>query len=117
MRKENLFFLSFLATIVITRLSVFFIPNVDIYLGDWIVHHFWFGVILISFIFVIPKEHKTIRSILFGIGAGFILDQLVFMILGAGGDKEYWALPSSMSITIFTILIFFTREKLISRVC
>ena len=49
---------------------------------------------------------------MYSIGAGFIIDELIFMILGAGNDKEYWALPSLLGTIVIAFVIFPMRKKL-----
>ena len=106
-----MFYLVFVLTILITRISIIIVPEVDIKLMDVVIHHFWFGVILMIFGLIIPKQNINPKILLYGIGAGLIIDQLVFMILGAGKDKEYWALPSLLSTIIITLVIYPIRIK------
>lgn len=111
MKRENLFYLLILATILISRISIIIVPEVDIKFLDIVAHHFWFGVILMAIGFFIPKKIVYPKILLYGIGAGLIIDQLVFMILGAGQDKEYWALPSLLGTIIIAGIIFPIRQK------
>ena len=111
MKKENLFFLLILITILITRISIIIIPEVNITLFNIIIHHFWFGVILMLIGLFIPKKLFIFKIGIYGIGAGLIIDQLIFMILGAGQDKEYWAFPSLIGMIIMTFIVFELRKK------
>ena len=101
-----------MSTILVTRLSVFLIPEVDVTFGGIIIHHFWFGAILLLGALFIP-ENNPFRIWLYAVGSGLFVDQLVFMILGAGNDKEYWSLPSVLGTIVLTGLIFFTRKRLV----
>lgn len=112
MKRENLFYLIFVLTILIVRISVITMPEFHIIFSDMLIHHFWFGIILLLVGLIMPKNKEYPKIFLYGIGAGLIIDQLVFMILGAGRNKEYWALPSLLGAIIITFIIFPIRQKL-----
>lgn len=106
-----MFYLILIATILITRISIIIVPEVNIKFLDIVIHHFWFGVILMIIGLIIPKQKVYPKILLYGIGAGLIIDQLIFMILGAGKDKEYWALPSLLGTIIIALVIYPIRTK------
>jgi len=112
LQKSTLFSILFISTILIIRLSVFLIPEVDVTFGGIVIHHFWVGVILLLSIFFIP-ENNSLRIWAYAVGSGLFADQLVFMFLGAGNDPEYWSLPSVLGTVVLTALIFFIRKRLI----
>lgn len=114
LKKEDLFYLLILLTILVTRISIILVPEVDIKLSNIIIHHFWFGVILIVLGFFISKKRVDSKILIYGIGTGLIIDQFVFMLLGAGQDKEYWALPSLLGTIIIAVIIFPVRTKIIN---
>ncbi len=87
-------------------------PKVDIRFFNIVVHHFFFGVILATIGFLTSKQKSHKKIILYAVGIGLIIDQLVFMLLGAGKDKEYWALPSLLSVFIIAFSVFLIRQKL-----
>jgi len=111
MKRGNLFYLILITTILITRISIIIVPEVDIKFLDIVIHHFWFGVILMIIGLIIPKQKVYPKILLYGIGAGLIIDQLIFMILGAGKDKEYWALPLLLGTIIIALVIYLIRTK------
>lgn len=112
MKRENLFYLLVIITILILRISILLVPEVDITAGSIIIHHFWFGVILFLVGLIMPKRSEYLHIFLYGIGMGLIIDQSVFMMLGAGRDKEYWALPSLLGAIIIASVLFPIRQKL-----
>ena len=112
MKRENLFYLILIVTILITRISIIIVPEVDMKFLDIVIHHFWFGVVLMIVGLIIPKQKVYPKILLYGIGAGLIIDQLIFMILGAGKDKEYWALPSFLGMIIIALVIYPIRTKI-----
>ena len=99
-------------TIIITRMSIMIMPEIDLKFLDIVIHHFWIGIILIIISFLIPKQKSHFKILLYGIGAGLIIDQLIFMILGTGKDEEYWALPSFLGAIIIALIIYPIRRKL-----
>ena len=110
---SNLFFLIFITTIIIIRFGIYAFPNIDLKLGGLIIHHFWFGIILIVVSILI--KHKNVRLIIFAIGSGLAIDQFVFIVLG-GGDLTYWNALSTMSTIILIMIVFLWREKITSKV-
>jgi hypothetical protein len=109
-KKENLFYLIFILTIVLIRVGVFLIPNVDIVFWNVVIHHFWFGVVLLIAWLLIKENKIGIYS--FGIGSGLMVDQLAFILLGSGGDFEYWG-PSLLGAVVLAVLIYFFRRKIV----
>lgn len=112
MKRENLFYLVMILIILITRISIIILPEVDTKFLDIVIHHFLFGVILMIIGLIVPKQKFYPKILLYGIGAGLIIDQLIFMLLGAGKDKEYWALPSSLGTIIIVLVIYPIRQRL-----
>lgn len=112
MKRENLFYFVMILTILIARITIIIVPEVDIKFLDIVIHHFWFGVLLMIIGLIIPKLKTYPKILIYGIGAGLIADQLVFMILGAGKDKEYWTLISLLGMIIIAIMIYPIRTKL-----
>ena len=114
MKKESFFYLLFILTILSVRILVMVFPEIDLNVSGVIIHHFWFGVILIFLVFLIPKQKIYLKMLFLGLGGGLILDELVFILLGAGNDKEYWALPSLIGTVIFTMIVYPFRKKIIN---
>ena len=109
-KRENLFYLLLLGTIVFLRVSVLIFPEKNFELFGLIIHHFWFGVpLIVASLFF---RRGNVKTCIFAIGLGYIIDQIVFMILGAGFDKEYWALPSLLGTIVLVLLIFPFRKKI-----
>ena len=114
MKKEDLFYVLFFSTIILIRLGVFLFPEREIRLASLIIHHFWIGIILI----IIPlllnllfnNKYEKLRLFTFAIGLGLIIDQFVFMILGAGTDVQYWAMPSLFGMIFLSCFILIFRK-------
>lgn len=111
-KKENLFYFIFLVTILLLRGWIIVTPEVDVYFFGVLIHHFWCGVVLLLIAFIIPGERRLIRMFLFAIGLGVAVDEFVFILLGAGREEEYWALPASLGTIALVIFIFSMKKKL-----
>lgn len=112
LQKPTLFFILLVSTIFVIRLSVFLVPEVNITFLGLVIHHFWFGVILLLGAFFTPEKY-SVRIFLYSIGSGLFVDQIVFMLLGAGNDQEYWALPSVLGVIILIAVVFFLKKRFI----
>jgi len=114
MKRKDLFYLIFFLTILIIRISIFLVPNIDIKFFDLVIHHFWFGILLISISIFIQKKYNLKKIYTFAIGLGLVIDELIFILLGAGGDKIYWGLLPLLGTILLVIGIFLIRKKIIS---
>ncbi|MAG78228.1 hypothetical protein CL616_02570 [archaeon] len=92
-----------LITILILRVSVLLVPEVDVTFFNVIVHHFWFGIPIFVLGYFLRK------SWILGVGLGFMIDQLFFLLLGGGGDIEYWGLPSMSGVLVLVGLLLGRR--------
>ena len=112
MKRSDLFGLIMILTILIIRVSILVVPEVDMKIFDIVIHHFLIGIILVLIGILIPKQKDYLKIFIYAIGIGLIIDQAVFMILGAGMDKEYWALPSLIGTGVLAGIVFFFRNKI-----
>lgn len=113
MKEENKFYLLVVGTIFVIRISIMIIPNVDFMIFNKIMHHFWLGVVLLITGLIIPKNKESLKIILYGIGSGLIIDQFVFMVLGSGGDTEYWSVSSLLGAVGGAIILYFRRKEVL----
>ncbi len=112
MKKENLFCFILFLSIVVIRLLIFLIPNVDIKLGYLTIHHFWFGlVVFLIGLFIAIKFEKT-KLLFNAFGLGLMVDQITFLIFGAGGDLEYWALHSILGTILLLLILLMFRKPI-----
>lgn len=103
-------FIMMIVTITLMRFGVLILPEIDIEIFGIVIHHFWFGIALIIFALLVRKQ--AYAWIIAAIGLGLSIDELVFMLLGAGGDAEYFSLISWISIAPLTIVVFIFRNYL-----
>ena len=111
MKKGNILWGITISTIILVRISIIIFPEIDVKIANFVIHHFLFGVILIILSYFIPK-HCNLKVWIMGLGIGLFIDQLVFVILGAGKDAQYWAFPSFAGALGLSLLIFPFREKI-----
>lgn len=88
--------------VLASRLSVVFFPGREVKIFNVVIHHFWYGIIFLVLAYLLPKEIRLLKLAAFGVGLGFVLDELVFMILGGGDDIAYWA-PLSLIGTVILL--------------
>jgi len=113
MLGPNELFLIVLATVLTIRLGVKLVPDKDLKLFGIIVHHIWIGVLLVLIAWFLPTT-AYVSVLIFGIGLGLIADHLIYMILGAGGDKEYWAKGSLIGAGAMLLVVFIFRTEIYS---
>ncbi|MBI4033151.1 MAG: hypothetical protein HY377_01425 [Candidatus Blackburnbacteria bacterium] len=116
LEAQDLFFIAFLITILITRIFLYFVPaHSRIYTDK--THHLYVGSILlvISLIFL---EGVT-GVITSAIAIGFIVDEIwlipyLFGFLHGGRRKIYWSISSLSVVLLGAIAVFFWRYYLAS---
>ena len=112
LKDNNELYLVILATVIITRLGIILLPEIDVKVGGMIIHHFWFGLIFFLIGLLIAVRLRRTKLLFLGVGFGLFLDELIFMILGGGNDREYWAILSSLGTITLLILLFFFKDRM-----
>jgi len=111
MTGPDILFLLALLTVFGIRLGVKLVPNKDVLVFGMVVHHFWFGVLMVLLGWSLPMI-PYVSILLIGIGIGLIADHLIYMLLGAGGDEEYWAKGSIIGAVFTLVVIFVLRDEI-----
>lgn len=112
MKKENIFYLIFILTILAIRTGVFFFPQRKIIIDGVIIHHFWIGIILISLALLLAKRYSKLKRILFPLGLAAMADELVYIAFGGATVSDYWMNYSVFGAIILSAIIFFLRKKI-----
>jgi len=110
MKHENTFYALYVLTIISIRLGVFLLPERDLMLFGIVIHHFLIGLALALIALLFRKT--TPATILFPIGLGLAADQLIFILLGAGKDAQYWSPGSVLGAIILALAIYPLRFRL-----
>jgi len=108
-RRPNLSVLalvSFIASFAIARTFTTLNPNVIALTGDFHIHHFWYGIIMMAIggwlgISYNDERVNRLAAVLFGAGGGLIGDEAGLLLT----FKDYWAAPTYTVITIFLALV------------
>lgn len=116
MKRDNIFYIIFILTILAVRLGVFLLPSNKIIVGGIRINHFWIGVILILLVLFVSKNYSIIKMILFPIGLGIVADELSFMIFSDRTLTDYWSIYSIVGIIATATIIFMLKEKLASKI-
>ena len=112
MISPNIFFSIIVATVLTIRLSVYLVPNKDVIVFGKVVHHMWFGVLLVLMACLAPIKVPFVTAITSAVGLGLIADHIVYMLLGAGGDDKYWSHSSLLGVLVVLVLLFLLRTQL-----
>lgn len=110
------FILSFLVARAFTALS----PNVTWTIGDYHIHHLWYGIVMLAIGGWLGISHENERinrlaAILFGAGGGIIGDETGLLLT----LKDYWTGITYTLIIIFltivlTLALFFRYSRVIA---
>ena len=116
MKKENLFYFIFILTIIATRIWVFLFPTKKLILSGVLIHHFWFGIVLVILSLIILRNDVKTRTISIPIGIALMADELVYIISGVGPVSNYWGVYSTLGTIVCIILVFIVRKKIVKSV-
>ena len=111
MKRENLFYLIIVFTVSIVRLIVFLYPKHIVIYGV-LIHHFWIGLSLILITILFFRKNNNFKLIFIGVGLGFVIDELGFMILGSGDFLEYWSFYPIILVGFLLIIILLFRKNI-----
>jgi hypothetical protein len=98
--------LSFMVSFVMARVFTILNPNVVLVGGNFHIHHFWYGLALLSVggwlgISYTDEEVDRLAAVLFGAGGGLIGDE-IGLLLTFG---EYWTGLTYMLLIFFLTLV------------
>lgn len=101
------FFLVFIATLLITRIFLYFRPIASPTVGSFRLHHYMYGVV--GMILGIAFNILT----LFAIGLGLFIDELTYLLIGGKTHEDNYSKTSLIGTLIFVIIFFFTQTYLL----
>lgn len=78
-------FMAFLASFSLARLAAYLFPSIRFVIGEYHIHHFYYGIglmIISNWICLISNRQRPIEfaAALFGIGLGFIADEVGLLL-------------------------------------
>ncbi|TAK95610.1 hypothetical protein EPO05_03785 [Patescibacteria group bacterium] len=116
MKKENIFYLVFVSTILAIRAWVFVFPQRKLIIDGVIIHHFWTGLLLVTLALLWLNNYPKLRIALFSIGLGLIADELSYIIFTGKTVAEYWSSSSILGAITTAAIIFLLRKKIVTKI-
>lgn len=97
-----------LLTIIFMRIFIYF-KNLNIFIGNFEVHHFHSGIVLLSLAFILTKYKKRTTNLIltiYAISFAFIIDELEYILRGFQTIEEYnRTIYSTSLLFIFGIML------------
>jgi hypothetical protein len=101
------FFIVFLATIFITRLTLYFCPFPSPTIGKFRMHHYMYGIALL----LIGLLAKSI--LVYSIGMGLFFDELTYLIIRGKNHQDNYSAVSLVGTFIFIAAAYFLKDYLV----
>ena len=104
---SNYFFLTFLATVAITRLFIFVYPVPAPTFGKFRTHHYMYGLVGIL-------AGLVLHSVLiYAIGLGLFIDELTYLLMRGKDHQDNYSKISLLGTLFFVIIVFVFKDYLI----
>ncbi len=106
MSIQDYFFVIFLATILITRIFLYFKPIASPKIKGFRLHHYMYGIILI----ILGLLSNTLT--VYAIGFGLFIDELTFIMIKGKSHKDNYSNKSLIGTAGFIIITFMLKSYL-----
>lgn len=106
----KLILLPMLATFAVQRLYLHLVGVTHIRTGGFIIHHLFFGVMMIipaAFVLAFGPRNRTsaiLSRIVLGSGSAMVLDEMVYLIATQASDSDYVSMLSLKGALVFMAL-------------
>jgi len=96
-----------LVTVVLLRLYLHLMGVRHIYPGGHLVHHLFLGVIIVipaGFLLAFPSRTRRVAClprVALGIGSGLALDEVTYLVMTPGSDRDYVSRVSLLGAVVF----------------
>ena len=109
MDAENLFFIYFITTVIITRIFLYFNRISSPKIKNFKLHHYIYGIILILISLL------TKNLLIYSIGIGLFIDELLLLIRYGNNFhwKEFNSSYSKIGLAFIIVVVYFLREYFI----
>ena len=106
-KRISYFIVSFLLTLMILRLFLFFSPFTNFNLGKYNIHHLFLGALILVVISVLllMEIMNFITLILTGVSSALVVDELVYLIATDGSDSAYLSSVSWWGAGILSLAV------------
>lgn len=106
-----LILLPMLATVFSLRLYLHLVHVRHIYPGGYLVHHLFVGVLIqvpAAFLLAFGTRHRVLARVGLGVGAGLILDEIVYLVATQASDADYVSRVSLVgSLILVSLAVIF----------
>ncbi len=111
MNKEDLFSITFILSIILTRIYLYFWPISNPIIAGLKVHHWMIGVLIILIYFIISyfKEEDVI-IVIFAVGLGLVVDELTFVLTGGKNHADNYTTLTIIGTIIFAAIVLFCQK-------
>ena len=119
-KRFSIFLTSLIITLVLTRISLYFFPLANFNVGSYNIHHFFTGALILlgTSLFYLFDKINLYTLILGGIGAAWVVDELVYLLFTNGTDQVYFtqtsflgALGMSACVIVLVSILYFTKKN------
>lgn len=101
------FFAIFLATILITRIYLYYRPTSSPTLFGLRLHHYMYGLVLTVFGLLIDS------LFVYAVGLALFVDELAFLLLRGTSHEDNYSWKSLLGTALFIALVFILRDYLV----
>lgn len=105
--NPDLFFIIFLATILVTRVALYFKPVPSPTIHEFRLHHYMYGTVLLIIGILITNLWCL------AVGLGLFIDELPFLLIGGKTHADNYSVKSLVGVTVLVIVVFFLRGYII----
>jgi hypothetical protein len=109
-RSARLLLLTIVATFGVLRLSLMLSPNSDLNVAGYNVHHLFTGVLVMfaGGVWRVLGSQAWLPLVVFGVGSGLALDEVVYLIATDGSNAAYLTRVSWIGgvITVVVALVY-----------
>jgi len=108
---ELLFITIMLMTVVTIRTGVYLLPNKNLMLGNFEVHHYLSGLVIALLSVLLLPWGSLLQIVVLAIGSGLVVDEIGFIAIRGIDDADYWSRYSVgisvVAVTVVTSSILF----------
>ena len=103
-------FVAFLISFAITRAVAYLLPSVNLIIGRYHIHHFYYGIILMlaSNWIALVSDRPRLRlfaAVLFGVGLGIIADEIGLLLTCTSPLTAQCNYYARITLDFFTIIV------------
>ena len=108
-KKDILFIIVFIATILSYRIGLFFVsPSSSLWYDK--IHHVYTGIGIVTYLMLYSKKWSNYAIVPLAIGCALIADEIIFLLPymhGDGTKPYYFGIPSIVSTLIVSVLMIY----------